>query len=130
MGYEIGTKTMDRMAYDKIDKKYVNELKIMEILCLEYWPYLFQSKIKNYQTNYSGSYILQDEKFEMFKKFGDITNEAADIKRMEYVLTFLSGIVRGALENLGLTAAVLGNWSRNDSTSGLILSLSIEVQSG
>ena len=71
MGFDIGMKAIDKMLYHKTDK-VASERKIIHMLCLEFWPYLFWRPIKNYATNNKGLYIIEDNNCLILWKLTDV----------------------------------------------------------
>jgi len=61
MGFDIGVSAIDRMTF-RNEGVSTNEFKIMEMICLEFWPYLFTTNIKNYKTDRKGSFIIEDDR--------------------------------------------------------------------
>ncbi|KAI1722776.1 transport protein particle (TRAPP) component domain-containing protein [Ditylenchus destructor] len=101
MGYRVGWALVERVAKDI--PRLTNELETMKFICKEFWLTAFGKGVDNLRTNHQGIYIIQDNKFVTVAALSDSTQY---LEESIIFLAFPSGIVRGALANLGISAIV------------------------
>mmetsp|Transcript_7812 Transcript_7812/g.6979 ORF Transcript_7812/g.6979 Transcript_7812/m.6979 type:complete len:175 (+) Transcript_7812:24-548(+) len=103
MGYNVGYKLIEKLA---AQHRYLGSepLDIVKFLCKEFWEHIFKKKIDKLQTNHKGVFVLSDFKFKWLERYSsdDIASKQAAVK----MLHFPCGLIRGALNNLGLNAVV------------------------
>ncbi|KAI3411805.1 hypothetical protein GPALN_001870 [Globodera pallida] len=100
-GFRVGYVLAERFSKDL--PRFSNELDKMKFICKEFWASTFGKGVDKLSTNHQGIYIIQDNKFHTVVSFSEGTQYLAD--SIPY-LAFPAGIVRGALESLGLLATV------------------------
>ena len=103
MGYDIGYRLTEKLTKEQ---KFLGfaELDLIKFICKEFWDEIFKKKIDKLQTNRKGVFFLFDNSFRWLEKHSSddpATKEAAAV-----LLHLPCGIVRGALDNLGMTAVV------------------------
>ena len=82
--------------------KLSDQLDVTKFLACEVWEFLFQNQIKRIQTNNCGTFFLFDDNFRFLARLSSDNPESKDFKNKVQVFeSFLIGIVRGALQNLG-----------------------------
>lgn len=97
LGYEIGFRLVERVAQQRLLK--VEPLEVIKFLCRDIWMEIFGKHIDKLQTNHRGIFVLKDNAFRW----------AASDSREEILIglsKLSSGLIRGALANLGLVSFV------------------------
>ena len=76
-------------------------------MCKEFWKESFNRQVDKLQTNYKGTYVLHDYNFRWAARLSSVSVDAAQLKQeaLKYCY-FACGMIRGALDNLGMTASV------------------------
>jgi len=75
----------------------------MKYICKDFWTAVYKKQIDNLRTNHQGTYVLQDNNFQLLTQMSDGKQYTEDAPKF---LAFPSGLIRGALSNLGLTCSV------------------------
>lgn len=83
--------------------RFKDELDIMKFICKEFWTSIFRKQIDNLRTNHQGVYVLLDQRFRFTAR---MSNSKQFVDQMPRYLAFTCGLVRGALDKLGLTVIV------------------------
>ncbi|KAL3078225.1 hypothetical protein niasHS_012112 [Heterodera schachtii] len=100
-GFRVGYVLAEHFAKDL--PRFSNELDKMKFICKEFWASTFGKGVDKLSTNHQGIYIIQDSKFHTVTPFAEGAQYLAD--SVPY-LAFPAGLVRGALESLGIVATV------------------------
>jgi hypothetical protein len=101
VGYNTGFKYVEKMTKDWT--RFKDELDIMKFICKEFWTSIFRKQIDNLRTNHQGVYVLLDQRFRFTAR---MSNSKQFVDQMPRYLAFTCGLVRGALDKLGLTVIV------------------------
>lgn len=101
VGYNTGYKFVEKMTKDWA--RFKDEVDIMKFICKEFWSAIFRKQVDNLRTNHQGVYVLLDQRFRFITR---ISNSKQFTDQMARYLSFTCGLLRGALDNLGLTAVV------------------------
>ena len=75
----------------------------MKFICKDFWSIVFKKQIDNLRTNHQGIYVLLDNRFQFLTR---ISASKQYIEVMPKYLAFSCGLLRGALNNLGLNVIV------------------------
>ncbi|KPV73674.1 uncharacterized protein RHOBADRAFT_38274 [Rhodotorula graminis WP1] len=86
-------------------------LEVVKFVCKDVWTALYDKQVDNLRTNHRGVYVLLDQSLRSLRALS--APEGKDEERetarwVKAVLAFPSGIIRGALSNLGVHATVTG----------------------
>ncbi|GAA5909488.1 hypothetical protein JCM8208_006541 [Rhodotorula glutinis] len=86
-------------------------LEVVKFVCKDVWTALYDKQVDNLRTNHRGVYVLLDQSLRSLRALS--APEGKDEEResarwVRAVLAFPSGIIRGALSNLGVHATVTG----------------------
>ena len=98
--------------YTKDRARFTEHTEVVLWTCKEFWQETFGKRVDNLKTNNRGVYVLTDVAFEWMsglRPFGGDTEETSWALMMGYAESygsFAGGVVRGALESLGLRCAV------------------------
>lgn len=101
MGFRVGFVLAEKFSKDM--SRFANELDRMKFICKEFWISTFGKGVNKLSTNHQGIYIIQDTDFCTLSPFSDGVQYVSDC------IPFMAlpvGIVRGALDNLGICATV------------------------
>ncbi|CAJ0939354.1 unnamed protein product, partial [Mesorhabditis belari] len=101
IGLRTGFLLAERLCRDL--PRISTELEIMKFICKEFWISVFGKQVDNLRTNHQGVYVVQDNRFPCLTSFSDGTQY---VKDAAIYLCFPCGVVRGALQALGIQALV------------------------
>lgn len=74
----------------------------MRYICTEFWKFTFSKQVDNLRTNNSGTFILTDEQFRFIARISNNDHESKEYKqKVKCYESFVSGLIKGALINLG-----------------------------
>ncbi|KAI6213653.1 hypothetical protein M3Y94_00175900 [Aphelenchoides besseyi] len=107
LGYRVGYALAERLSKDM--PRIPSELENVKFICKEFWTNVFGKQVDNLRTNHEGIYVIQDNRFTMLSSFSDGTQY---LKDSSIHLAFPSGLLRGALSNLGIEANVSATTER------------------
>ncbi|KAJ4755150.1 Trafficking protein particle complex subunit 6B [Rhynchospora pubera] len=114
IGFQVGHQLSERYTMER--PRFADHLEAIKFICKDFWSELFKKQIDNLKTNHRGTFVLQDNHFRWLTRISldpaavannDATSESesgADMTSM--LLYFPCGIIRGALNNLGISCAV------------------------
>ncbi|KAL7789830.1 transport protein particle component [Trichoderma ceciliae] len=102
-GYRVGQGLVERFSRDR--PRFNDTLDVIKFLCKDLWSLVFGKNIDNLKTNHRGVYVLTDNAFRPFSRMSTETGSQAVIRAQPF-LWFPSGIIRGALAALGISATV------------------------
>jgi len=80
------------------------EVNVMKFICKEFWTEIFRKQIDKLQTNNQGVFVLRDARFRWLLPF--TADDEPTRRAAATVLNFPCGLIKGALENLGITSTV------------------------
>ncbi|GAA6062659.1 hypothetical protein JCM10212_000559 [Sporobolomyces blumeae] len=124
MGYKVGWATAERLARDRprfplsqpssaapttpasVPSSAANPdpLELVKFICKDLWTALFAKQVDNLRTNHRGVYVLLDQRVRALER---VSGDRDQVQRWtRFILAFPSGIIRGALANLGLSSTV------------------------
>uniref|UniRef100_A0A1I8AZ28 Trafficking protein particle complex subunit 6B n=1 Tax=Meloidogyne hapla TaxID=6305 RepID=A0A1I8AZ28_MELHA len=101
IGFRVGFVLAEKFSKDM--SRFANELDRMKFICKEFWISTFGKGVNKLSTNHQGIYIIQDTDFCTLSPFSEGIQYVADCIPFT---AFPVGIVRGALDNLGIRATV------------------------
>ncbi|GAA5980995.1 hypothetical protein JCM11641_001423 [Rhodosporidiobolus odoratus] len=128
MGFKVGWSTAERLAKDRPlfppqppsatappnTPPTPDTLEVIKFLCKDVWTSLYDKQIDNLRTNHRGTWVLLDGNWRPLRGIsrgasGD-TEEGRETERwIGFLLAFPSGLLRGALANLGIyNVSILG----------------------
>ena len=112
LGWSVGHRLADR--YTKDLSFLVDQLDVIKFLCKDLWLALFSRQVDKLQTNHRGVYVLHDTAFRLLLHCHALQGmQAREVEEQgRLFLAFSVGLVRGALSNLGLNAAVKADISK------------------
>ncbi|KAJ4763192.1 Trafficking protein particle complex subunit 6B [Rhynchospora pubera] len=110
--------------------RFADHLEAIKFICKDFWSELFKKQIDNLKTNHRGTFVLQDNHFRWLTRISldpaavannDATSESESGANMtSMLLYFPCGIIRGALNNLGISCAVSADMSNLPACSFVI----------
>ncbi|XP_014247406.1 trafficking protein particle complex subunit 6B [Cimex lectularius] len=100
-GFNTGFRIIERITKDT--PRFKDELETVKYICTELWPAVYLKPIDNLRTNHKGVFVLQDNAFRFMDKISS-KNQYLDVAPL--YIAFTSGLVRGALANLGINSVV------------------------
>ncbi|KAL8279359.1 hypothetical protein RQP46_008171 [Phenoliferia psychrophenolica] len=85
-------------------------LDLVKFVCKDVWIALYDKQVDNLRTNHRGVYVLVDNAFKPLAKVSAVKGEKEaeeEVQRfVRFFLAFPSGVIRGALANLGVACTV------------------------
>lgn len=108
VGFNLGRVLAERVTHDRAPM--VEQIEAMKWLCKDLWTEVFRKSIDNLRTNHRGTFVLRDTMFPWTARLSQ--NLVAQPEREspnELAADFLvlpCGLIRGALDALGLEATV------------------------
>merc|ERR1711972_632601 len=130
MGYRLGQMIVERSTLNSTPKTEIESLKY---ICKAVWPILFNKEIDRLTTNRAGTYILIDNNFPFYvstwslKEFNTPSSGASNYTLM--YISFIGGIIRGALCCLGHVSMVTSEISADDTQFKLQVAISSNFSS-
>lgn len=103
IGFDVGFRFIERVAEARLMP--TEPLEAIKFLCKDLWQEVYGKPIDKLQTNHKGVFVLKDAAFKWTSRHSS-KNEAALKQSQIKALKFPSGLLRGALSNLGYTAIV------------------------
>nr|PVC51071.1 hypothetical protein MACL_00001803 [Theileria orientalis] len=126
-GYFLGSRIVSRYESDSnvlFDRLTVGKGRIwdpnkcMIFICRELWIYLFGKQAKRLQSNSQGIYIVfSDELYWLenlqfsYKRLDDRSENPSFEDYKDFYLSFIAGVLRGALKSLGFACSVTGEYN-------------------
>ncbi|GAA6012260.1 hypothetical protein JCM10207_002781 [Rhodosporidiobolus poonsookiae] len=130
MGFKVGWATAERLARDRplfpsttpapapgsspsqSAPPVPDTLELVKFLCKDVWTALYDKQVDNLRTNHRGVYVLLDQQFRGLKGLsrpapGDKEGERETGRWVGFILAFPSGVLRGALANLGVASVTV-----------------------
>uniref|UniRef100_A0A0N5AWJ3 Trafficking protein particle complex subunit 6B n=1 Tax=Syphacia muris TaxID=451379 RepID=A0A0N5AWJ3_9BILA len=101
IGYRVGIVMVEKIAKDL--PRFNTELDKMKFLCKEFWTIAFGKQVDNLRTNHQGVYVVQDNHFFVLLSFAEGKQYC---EQAAVYLAVPSGIIRGALANMGIKSLV------------------------
>eukprot|EP00003_Mantamonas_plastica_P020056 TRINITY_DN3246_c0_g1_i1.p1 TRINITY_DN3246_c0_g1~~TRINITY_DN3246_c0_g1_i1.p1 ORF type:complete len:191 (+),score=43.64 TRINITY_DN3246_c0_g1_i1:34-573(+) len=103
MGFTVGQRLIERLSTNR--GSFQDDLDVMKFICKDLWNEVYQKNVDNLRTNHKGTFVLRDNKFPWLKRHSTGKGGNATELAAPYV-AFPCGLIRGALENLGIEAQV------------------------
>lgn len=103
LGYQVGYRFVERVIQSKVIS--TEHLEAMKFICKDFWNEVFGKQIDKLQTNHRGVFVLKDHTFRWLTRLSS-SDESKVHKAALHLLQFPCGLIRGALANLGIAAAV------------------------
>ncbi|KAL1129825.1 hypothetical protein AAG570_012769 [Ranatra chinensis] len=100
-GFNSGYRIIERLTKDW--PRFKNELETFKFICTDFWSSIYKKQIDNLRTNHQGVYVLQDNGFRFLSRIGT-GRQYLDLAPA--YIAFTSGVLRGALANLGINCLV------------------------
>jgi len=104
IGFDVGYRLAESTAQGRVLPADALEVNVMKFICKEFWIEIFKKQIDKLQTNNQGVFVLRDAKFRWLAPF--TADDEATRRAAATVLNFPCGLIKGALENLGITSTV------------------------
>jgi hypothetical protein len=101
IGYTVGERMMERSCKDV--PRFRTELDAMIFLCKQFWVHLFNKQIDHLKTNNQDMFVLYDNNFRLLMH---LSNSSQYSDQVPLFLAFTSGVLSGALSNLGIRSHV------------------------
>ena len=108
MGFDVGFKLAESVC---VHLKFLglDPLDKIKFVCKDFWLSLFRKKMDKLQTNHRGVFVLTDNSFKWLERH--TPDDAASMAEAAKMMRFTCGVMRGALENLGIPAMVTADFS-------------------
>lgn len=103
LGYQVGYRFVERVIQSKVIS--TEHLEAMKFICKDFWNEIFGKQIDKLQTNHRGVFVLKDHTFRWLTRLSS-SDDATVQTAATHLLQFPCGLIRGALANLGIAAAV------------------------
>ena len=109
LGYSVGLSLIESLS--STSARPTTPLDKIKFICKDLWQLIFRKQIDNLKTNHRGTFVLTDNKFMALSRMsvdrsrGAKGNEEA-LRNAQPFLCFPCGVIRGALEGLGLSVQV------------------------
>ncbi|KAK4057111.1 hypothetical protein OIO90_002011 [Microbotryomycetes sp. JL221] len=125
MGFKVGWVLAERLARDRsrfpataapvsINAQVTpaapapipDALELVKFVCKDVWIALYDKQVDNLRTNHRGVYVLHDNSFRPLRKLSSTGDDTEYVRMINFFLAYPTGIVRGALANLGIQCTV------------------------
>ncbi|EGP85048.1 uncharacterized protein MYCGRDRAFT_101009 [Zymoseptoria tritici IPO323] len=114
LGYRVGQGLVERFSINK--PRPTTPLDAIKFICKDLWLLIFRKQIDNLKTNHRGVFVLTDNRFQPLSRMSvdrragpkaaeDALRRAQTCGVMQY-LYFPCGIIRGALQGLGMDVTI------------------------
>ncbi|EME42896.1 hypothetical protein DOTSEDRAFT_173406 [Dothistroma septosporum NZE10] len=109
LGYRVGQGLVERFSAGK--PRPTTPLEAIKFICKDLWQLLFRKQIDNLKTNHRGVFVLTDSRFQPLSRMsvdrraGPKAAEDA-LRRAQTFLYFPCGVIRGALQGLGIDVTI------------------------
>ncbi|CAK3939583.1 Hypothetical predicted protein [Lecanosticta acicola] len=114
LGYRVGQGLAERFSSGK--PRPTTPLEAIKFICKDLWILLFRKQIDNLKTNHRGVFVLTDAKFQPLSRMsvdrraGPKASEEA-LRQAQSYLYFPCGVIRGALQGLGVDVTITAETS-------------------
>ncbi|EEA07202.1 transport protein particle component Bet3, putative [Cryptosporidium muris RN66] len=110
-GFYLGIRFVERLSLER--SRITDQKEIIKFMCKDLWNYIFLKQADRLQTNRRGGYAILDNNFSWLKLLPNISRNNAKIQLEPAINVILvCGIIRGALQHLGLTCSVAAEVSK------------------
>jgi len=103
IGFRVGQKLVELQTKER--PRFPEKLDIIKFVCKEFWQSIFGKQINNLRTNHKGVYVLTDEQFAWIQHLSSDSPVTTKAEAEKYI-TFPSGLIKGALDGLGVPCIV------------------------
>jgi hypothetical protein len=103
VGINTGKAIIEKVLKDK--SRVSEPLEMIKVICKDFWVFLYEKQMDNLKTNHRGVFVLSDNNFKGISKFS-CKSTAATLEKQATFLLFPCGLIKGALENMGINASV------------------------
>ncbi|PNS18630.1 Trafficking protein particle complex subunit 6B [Sphaceloma murrayae] len=109
LGYRVGQGLVERFSADL--PRPTTHLDMIKFVCKDLWTRVFRKQIDNLKTNHRGTFVLTDSRFQPLsrmsadRRLGPKGIDQAVAKAQPF-LWFPCGMIRGALQGLGMNVTV------------------------
>jgi len=105
-GFRVGRMLAERYTRDM--PRLQDNLERMKFVCKDLWMVVFRKQVDNLKTNHRGIFVLSDNTFAPIKRASlERGRDTATIMdQAQAFLYFHSGVIRGALHELGMECTV------------------------
>lgn len=105
IGFDVGFRLAESCAQGRVlGAGDALEVNVMKFICKEFWIEIFKKQIDKLQTNNQGVFVLRDTRFRWLAPF--TADDEATRRAAATVLNYPCGLIKGALENLGISSTV------------------------
>ncbi|KRZ59543.1 N-terminal kinase-like protein, partial [Trichinella nativa] len=104
MGVRVGLALAEFLSMDMLPLRA--EIDVVKFLCKEFWCAIFGKQVNSLRTNHQGIYVIYDNSFVLLQPFSNNNQYQEEVQRY---LAFTRGLIRGALGDFGLNAAVVAD---------------------
>lgn len=106
-GSHLGLRLVATLMYSQTnDVKMLLVLDVMKFLCKELWKALYGKQIDSLRTNHRGTYVLIDNNSRSIANLSSANSTSEMISTAKAYLELPCGIIRGAINSLGIEAHV------------------------
>ncbi|CAM9534534.1 unnamed protein product [Choristocarpus tenellus] len=125
MGYEVGYRLVERTCQQRWMAG--DHLEAIKFVCKDLWVELFKKQVDKLQTDHRGTFVLKDANFLWTLRYAsDDTPGSRDL--VGRLLHFPCGLVRGALANLGMIAAVRADFVNESGEASVLPAVSFTIK--
>ncbi len=103
IGINTGKSIIEKVLKDK--SRVCEPLEMIKVICKEFWIFLYSKQMDNLKTNHRGVFVLSDNNFKGIGKFS-CKSTTTTLEKQGSFLLYPCGLIKGALENLGINATV------------------------
>ncbi|CAO1616209.1 unnamed protein product [Sympodiomycopsis kandeliae] len=104
IGSSVGANLAERLSRDR--PPLSSTLDILKFLCKDFWISVWDKQVDGLRTNHKGVYVLSDHSFKPLLRIS-ITDSKQLQEVVKLHLPFSVGLLRGALNRLGVQASVV-----------------------
>ena len=105
IGFAVGHRLVERYTRDR--PRFSDTLEIIKFICKDFWFEVYRKQIDKLQTNNRGVYMLLDNKLKLLARCSpNAARQDAAKQHGALYAQFPSGLIRGALHGLGVSAVV------------------------
>lgn len=106
-GFHLGMRLVATLMFSQAnDVKMILVLDVMKFLCKDLWKALYGKQIDSLRTNHRGTYVLIDNKSRSIASLSSSYSTSEMISTAKVHLKLPCGIIRGAINSLGIEALV------------------------
>lgn len=111
LGYRVGQGLVERFA-STLPARPNTPLDKIKFVCKDLWTVVFRKQIDNLKTNHRGTFVLTDGRFMPLARVSADRGRGARafeeaLGKAQSLLVFPAGVLRGALQGLGMDVTVM-----------------------